>query len=438
MPITDKIIAAMPAPDLAETRLQTLSRNATAKRQIRTMDAPLLHDFLHLISYSSFIFYLFCRQPDFIREVGQPAELAADSLPDVADYQALRHYKYRQLLRICWMDISARYDYDIILSLLSRLAVSIIRAAMMLVAGEDKQQIRQSLALFALGKLGAEELNFSSDIDLIFVSTNDDRAPRQHAELLGLLTRFIRAFSQQLEQNTGQGFLYRVDLKLRPWGGSGPLIMSIDETENYYEASSAPWERLAWLRARCVGGNPGLGADLLQRLHPFIFMRSLSTSDLERFLALKSQMAAARIRQGHWHVKTGEGGIRDIEFFIHILQLVNAARHPELQQTNTLMTLAALGRSGYLNESLVARVRQSYLFLRRLENRLQMREEQQTHALPDAPGQRLIIARSLGMSGADDDQVMDNFETLLFANQMIARQAFEQILPEQTLPEQMI
>jgi len=158
-------------------------------------------------------------------------------------------------------------------------------------------------------------------------------------------------------------------------------------------------------------------------------MRSLSTDDLDRFLQIKHDMSKARKRRGHWNVKVGEGGIRDIEFFVQMLQIVNAADHDVLQKTNTIEVLAGLTSSGLLTGVEEKELLHSYLFLRRLENRLQMVDERQTHELPDSQKERTKIARSLRIEGESNDEILDIFENELFVNQSIAKKYFERVLP---------
>jgi glutamate-ammonia-ligase adenylyltransferase len=294
---------------------------------------------------------------------------------------------------------------------------------------DDYQQVMHSLAVMALGKLGASELNFSSDIDLVYICVNPEIYKGDYQELQNKLVEGIRHLNSALEAVTEEGFLYRVDMKLRPWGSSGPMVMAIDDTEHYYEASSEPWERFAWLRARCIAGLAPLGADMKQRMRPFVFMRSLSTDDLERFIEIKNDMSKARKRKGYWNVKVGEGGIRDIEFFIQMLQVVNASKYDSLQTTNTLEALAGLGRSGLISSEDEQQLHRAYLYLRRLENRLQMIDERQTHNLPDSREQRLRLARSLDDGVGSNDAILGSFERELFINQSIAKRYFERILP---------
>jgi glutamate-ammonia-ligase adenylyltransferase len=284
-----------------------------------------------------------------------------------------------------------------------------------------------------MGKLGANELNYSSDIDLIFVARNYSEFNSGALDYLGGVIDHVRRFNALMQEVSEDGFLYRVDLKLRPWGRSGPLVISIDETEHYYEASTEAWERFAWLRARILScGDRKLGEDLLGRLGPFVYLRSLGSDDLERFIRIKNDMARQRRRNENWNVKMGEGGIRDIEFFIQILQIVNAHTHPVLKSTNTLMVLENLVKLGFVSREDGSDINDSYLFLRRLENRLQMVDEQQTHLLPDDIRLRRKIACSLGFGGSSDEQTVERFDRQLEKHRQVAKSCFKRILPKES------
>ncbi len=428
-----RLIAAAPEPEVAALRLARMQEDDTLRAQLQRLPAELAADLVNLVGYSNFLFNYLCRHPQNLRLLGQPCELDPAQLDTVGDAQALRRFKYQQLLQISWMDVSGRYPYEVVLARLSRLADLILSKAFELCfKSGNNGAVGEHLCIFALGKLGASELNYSSDVDLIFVCRNHDELSGLPApELQALLTKGLRQFTRMLEETTRNGFLYRVDLKLRPWGKSGPLFLTVDETENYYQASTEAWERLTWLRARCVAGNPALGAELLTRLRPFVFIRSMSATDLERFVSIKGEMAKIRARSGQWHVKLGRGGIRDIEFFVQILQLVSAAKHAELRTTNTLEVLESLRKLNFIGSEEAQQLRAAYLFLRRLENRLQMVDEKQVHALPDAAVGRLRVARSLTMTaGADDEKILAEFEQTLQQHRAIAEKYFEKILPE--------
>ena len=428
----DKYIGASPDAEMATNRLAWMRDDASVRAAVDQLPGGIMQDFINLITVSRFLFHFLCRHPEAIALLGQTADVSDAAAERVADMDSLRLFKYRELLKITWMDIARACDYETILRQLSLLADVSLRTSLRLSAApEQRAMVNDHLCVFALGKLGAQELNYSSDIDLVFVGANPDETQYELVELQQVLQESVRRLSHLLEEKTQEGFLYRVDLKLRPWGRSGPLIMSLDETENYYEGSSDAWERFAWLRARAVAGSISLGNDLKQRLRPFIYLRSLSTEDLSKFIKIKNDMAAARERRGKWNVKLGEGGIRDLEFFLQMLQIVNAAQHEELQVTNTMTVLNGLENAGFI----AARERQeflhSYLFLRRLENRLQMIDERQTHELPEEKKQRLFIARSLGRPGCSDDEALETFENELFANRSIASNFFERILPKE-------
>lgn len=427
----DDHIRASADPDAAANRLEGMLEDASLRERFEALSDDVQKDLIHLISISRFLYHFIRRYPESLDGIGhEPGPREGGPRPDPEDVRSLRLFKYNELLKITWLDITQSCEYEKILGSLSRLAEYTVQSVLeMAIEPEHREFLDHDLCVFALGKLGAEELNYSSDIDLIFVSANSDESRYDIYDQQQIANDTIRRFSRLLEDKDADGFLYRVDLKLRPWGGSGPLVMPIDETESYYEASSDAWERFAWLRGRPIAGAPALGEDLKQRLQPFIHKRSLSTEDLERFVEIKNEMARARKRKGRWNVKSGKGGIRDIEFFVQMLQLVNASMHEELQTTNTLRVLAGLERTGYVTAQEKAEIRNSYLFLRRLENHLQMVDEQQTHELSDERAQRLFTARALRTAGESDDEILENFENSLFASRSIAQGYFERILP---------
>ena len=427
--VLDRCIAAAANPEAAANRVADMHQDAGLRTALEDLPQDTLCKLVHLISFSRFLYYFICRHPDCLALLGQ--EPAAAHARGNTDLESLRLFKYRELLKITWLDISGGVAYGKILDWLTGLADYSINGVLRASVPEDRQHfIEREFCVFALGKLGAQELNFSSDIDLVFVSGNPENSAYDIYDLQELAQNTIRRFNRSLEEKGKEGFLYRVDLKLRPWGNSGPLFMALDETENYYEASSDAWERFAWLRGRPVAGALDLGRELLRRLDPFIYLRSLSTGDLQRFVDIKNEMTRVRNRRGHWNVKVGEGGIRDLEFFVQVLQIVNAANHEALRTTNTLQALRGLQQAGLVSEREAQEIIHSYLFLRRLENHLQMMDEQQVHELPDDEQQRLVIARSMDNSGGTDDEVLDNFENRLFASRTIAQGYFERVLPQ--------
>jgi glutamate-ammonia-ligase adenylyltransferase len=423
-----------PDPETAAIRLDQLLQDESARRYLAKMPSGSMPTFIHLISISNFLFRYFRRHPDAIVSLYGPNAFEREKFSEVSNSSTLKSFKYRELLKITWLDLSEKFSYPVILDRLSFLADKVIIKAMQLAAtdkhypGSEKPEF--PFCIFAMGKLGANELNYSSDVDLIFVARNYSEFNGKEQEYQGGIIDHIRKFNALMQEVSEDGFLYRVDLKLRPWGRSGPLILSIDETEHYYEASTEAWERFAWLRARILGGGDRkLGEDLMGRLEPFIYLRSLGSDDLDRFIQIKNDMARQRRRDENWNVKLGEGGIRDIEFFIQILQIVNAHTHTVLKSTNTLVVLENLVNLGFISREEGSDIKESYLFLRRLENRLQMIDEQQTHQLPDDIRLRRKIASSLAFGSNSDEQTLERFDRQLEKHRQIAQSCFKRILP---------
>jgi glutamate-ammonia-ligase adenylyltransferase len=429
MAALDRLIAASPDPAAAANRLERLRSEPGVRHAIDALGPEQLRLLVHVVALSNFLFHFLLRHPAAIGLTGSMQPEAAPASPDVA---ALRLFKYRELYRLTTLDVGGSVPYPQILSGLTALAEACLRGALRISAGEtDAEFLERHLAVIALGKLGAGEINYSSDVDLLFVSSNHGEARMDIEVYQERLQRALRRFTRLLEEQTAEGFLYRVDLNLRPWGRSGPLFMAIDDTEHYYEASSDAWERFAWLRARPVAGALALGREMVSRLQPFVFRRSLGADDLERFVGMKHELSRMRRRRGHWNVKVGEGGIRDIEFFVQTLQIVNAARVDGLQSSSTIDTLKGLAAAELITPAEALEAEASYLFLRRLENRLQMQDEQQTHELPDHPARRLVLARSLaGDNGDSDDAVLERFETELAVHRAVAQGFFDRVLPQ--------
>ena len=418
-----EMIRQSSAPALVESRLERLFQEPQFAHYMENSQPDIIQDVINIIAISTFLYHFLCRHPDSISMIGNEAP-TLESIEKIADIEELRIAKYKQLLRISWFDISNRLPYEKILLALSQLADRIINQVLTLIG--YKQEL--PLCIFAMGKLGALELNYSSDVDILFICADNEDIKIDANDYHIALVRKIRQLANLLEQKTANGFLYRVDLNLRPGGRNAPLVISVNNAEHYYEASTEAWERFAWARARIIAGDDSLGRVLLRRLYHFVFHGTLSAEDLERFIKIKNEMAAIRQRNLFWNVKTGAGGIRDIEFFIQILQIVNANRYPLLQQTNTLKVLESLAQLNLIDVDYKI-ISQCYLFMRRLENRLQMVDEQQTHELPEDHTKRLIIARSLGFVQENDEQALLAFNKYLDTQREIARNCFESILP---------
>jgi glutamate-ammonia-ligase adenylyltransferase len=255
----------------------------------------------------------------------------------------------------------------------------------------------QDLLVVGMGKLGGRELNVSSDIDLVFVYPEEGETPRglsNHEFFVRLGRRVIRT----LADVTAEGQVFRVDMRLRPWGDAGPLAASLDALEQYFVAQGREWERYAWIKARVVaGGDERMRAALAQVAQPFVFRKYLDfgTIDAVRKLHAQIRQEVAR-RDLAGDVKLGPGGIREIEFVAQGFQLIRGGRDAGLRARATLEVLAALGARRLLPEPAVAELSAAYVFLRRLEHRLQYLDDAQTHALPTAPEDRQLVAESMG------------------------------------------
>ncbi len=423
----DKLIEKTADPDATSNRLQALLDNEQSARIIDGFTDAQTSGLVQILGISRFLSNFLSRHPDAVALIGTPYQ--AREINHIADVNELRLFKYRSLLQITWMDVCNTSPYETVLLNLSHLADSIIRVGHRLVSKDSKVfDSDNDIAIMALGKLGANELNYSSDVDILFVLQDSDDQKRH--EMHKFYTQHIRRFCRLLTENTEDGFLYRVDLNLRPWGRSAPLTFSLDEYEEYYQSSKEAWERIAWLRGRFVTGSKELGDAMVARLKPFVYHKSLSAEEVDRFFKIKSDMSAQREKQGHWNIKLGAGGIRDIEFFVQMLQIINGGHHPELQVTSTLEVLRKLNHFGFINDEEIIELRESYIFLRRLENRLQMIDEQQTHQLPNDKVKLKQITRMMGYAGESVDEAYDNFNNDLILHQQTAKKYFETLLTE--------
>lgn len=302
--------------------------------------------------------------------------------------------------------------------------------------------------VLALGKLGGRELNYSSDIDLVFAyagsgETTDTSRPVDYQTYFAALgEEFVAA----LDSVTEDGRAYRVDMRLRPHGGAGALAQNVDAMLNYFLAEGRTWERQAWLKARPVAGDTALGQRLLDSLAPFIFRRYLTLDAIGDLQALKRQMELSVALRGETEdeVKLGRGGIRDIEFVVQFMQLSHGGEHPGVRRGNTLQALDDLRREGLLSADEAEPLAQAYVFLRHIEHRLQLHRDLQVHCLPSDPAGRRRVARSLGYSdsmgpGRATAAAQDAFENDRVRHALRTREIFERLFAhlfrENTGPE---
>jgi glutamate-ammonia-ligase adenylyltransferase len=317
----------------------------------------------------------------------------------------LRRYKYRELLRLMVRDAALRTPMPELGREQSALAEACIRAAL---AWAERHLTERhgtpetpGFCILGLGKLGGEDLNFSSDVDLIYLY----RAPGQTSGGSGgslsnvqYYTRLGELVTQALTRPTVEGFCYRVDLNLRPQGRSGAMVLSLPAALSYYENFGRTWERAALLKARCVAGDAALADELLADLGPFLWPRSLDLAAVDALRDLKARIDL-RGKASTGDVKLGPGGIREVEFFVNALQLLQGGKEPGLRERVTMRALRKLERAGFISGPDADALEEAYRFLRRVENRLQMLEERQTQALPQGERERRRLASSLGFEG---------------------------------------
>ncbi|MDJ0867334.1 MAG: hypothetical protein QNK03_14585 [Myxococcota bacterium] len=335
------------------------------------------------------------RQPAWVDQLEGPLPGPPEPTGAGGDWEAVRATKYRGLLRIAARDLAGR-DFSQSLRELSDLADHCLAAGLALAADETGVP---APSLLALGKLGGRELNFSSDVDLLFVY--DVPAGRDPLEYNHEVARLVRHLKQNFEAPTPAGFAYRVDLDLRPEGRTGVLANSVDAALSYYETFGAEWERQMLLRLRAVAGAEAPARELQQGILPFVYRRSIDPRVLEEVRAMKMRIEDERRRAGRdleSELKEGPGGIRDVEFLVQSLQLFFGGRELSLRTGNVLDALSALGSLSLVSEATAAALASAYLWLRRAEHAVQLTEEHQTARFPRRPADQVALARRMGYS----------------------------------------
>ena len=343
--------------------------------------------------------------------VGELDAKVRDALTPTTDDRelgiALRRLRRREMVRIAWRDLAGWARVEDVLEDLSALADACVRGALTRLfdwqcraAGTPKtvDARPQGLVVLGMGKLGARELNFSSDIDLIFAYPEDGRTSgRRGTSHEEFFMRLAQRLIQALDEATDQGFVYRVDMRLRPYGDSGPLAMSFAALEDYYQSQGREWERYAMVKARPLTGDPDAVAELESLLLPFVYRRYLDFGAFEQLREMKALIQREVERRGLGEdIKLGPGGIREVEFIAQAFQLVRGGREPALRERSLLKILSRLAARELLPEFAAQRLAEAYRFLRRVENRLQAYADEQTHRLPEDKAGRLRLAFTLG------------------------------------------
>ncbi|MBA3477693.1 MAG: bifunctional glutamine synthetase adenylyltransferase/deadenyltransferase, partial [Lautropia sp.] len=385
--------------------------------------------------------------PEAINALWQ-RRLARAEAPDAA----LRRFRNLVMLAMIERDVRQQAPVAEICTAVTTVAELAITHALRIGAQElaaagkrllDDQGLPQDLMVVGMGKLGAAELNVSSDVDLVFVVRDQGEQP-QFAE------RIARRMVNLLSQQTEDGFVFRVDTRLRPYGDSGPLITSLNMLEQYFYEQGREWERFAWFKARVIADTALAPAEagaadelsLMQLVTPFVFRRYLDypafsalsrLHDMIRDEARKNESRRERSDNAGFDVKLGRGGIREIEFSAQLFQIVRGGQDPLLRERSTPQALQRLAQRRLLEPEKVDALTRSWTLLRRIEHALQYIEDQQTHWLPAAPEKRAVIAAMLGMDAAGFDQelaqareaVIEVFDKLLAPARREANRAAE-------------
>ncbi|MGH8183525.1 MAG: bifunctional [glutamate--ammonia ligase]-adenylyl-L-tyrosine phosphorylase/[glutamate--ammonia-ligase] adenylyltransferase, partial [Rhodanobacteraceae bacterium] len=341
-----------------------------------------------------------------------PAAARAEVLKHLGDdpLAALRRFRRAESLRLVFRDVNGLDEvtdtlagttelYEVLIAHALRVADAVMRRRHG--TPRNREGTPQALVVFALGKLGGGELNFSSDVDLVLAypegGTSDGARPLDNAEYFA---RVAREFVRLLAESTADGIAARVDLRLRPFGDSGPVVASFASMEQYYQREGRDWERYAWIKARPVAGDLAAGKHLLETLRPFVYRRYFDYTALAGLREMKALIDAEVARRDLADdLKLGAGGIREIEFVVQLQQLIRGGRDTALRARGLLPALEACVTRGHLSQKRGRELREAYLFLRQLENRVQMFADRQTHLVPVDGMTRERISRALDRPG---------------------------------------
>jgi glutamate-ammonia-ligase adenylyltransferase len=332
-----------------------------------------------------------------------------------ADDVGLRRWKRRELLRTAARDLLGSADLPTVGRELAALAQVCLEAALSF-TGDGTTA---SLAVIGMGKLGGSELNYSSDVDVLFVHEGDSQAA----------DRIARSLLEAMSAPTEDGLVFRTDADLRPEGRSGPLTRTLDSYASYYEGWAQIWEFQALLKARPVAGDRGLGTRFMELTRPRVWPDVLAPDALREIRAMKgrSEDVTQRRGLGDRELKRGRGGIRDIEFAVQLLQLVHGRHDESLRSPTTLDALRELADGGYVERVDATQLDAAYRFLRTVEHRLQLYDEQQTHTLPSEERARIRLARVLGYRDHRDKSALELFEADHRRHQATVRSIHERL-----------
>jgi len=360
------------------------------------------------------------------------------TLSDVRDETTLsrkiRRFRRREMVRIAWRDLAGLAELSETFTELTAFAEACVEEVLSKLyewqcelygIPVSTDGTAQRLVVIGMGKLGGMELNFSSDVDLIFAYPDSGHTTAGKTSLANeeFFVRLCQRLIKVLGATTSDGIMFRVDMRLRPYGESGPIVMSFDNMVEYYERQGREWERYAWIKARVIAGDRAAGRLLLKRLKPFIYRRYLDFGAFESLREMKKMISREVQRKGlRENIKLGPGGIREVEFFGQMFQLIRGGVFPLLQETRIQCTLKILADENHIPQKVYEELVAAYRFLRRTENHLQEYEDRQTHEIPADTGKKLRLALSLGF----DD--VESFSSHLFDHMKRVHSHFDGLL----------
>jgi glutamate-ammonia-ligase adenylyltransferase len=330
----------------------------------------------------------------------------------------LRRHKQREYLRIGARDLDPSVPMEETVRELTALAEASLESAYLYCRRETEQEFGclslpgtdrpNAFVVLGMGKLGGGELNFSSDVDVIFLFENDEGestgGPKGKAEPRAFFADIGKKIIQAMGKVTEDGFVFRIDLRLRPLGVNGPLVQSVDSAMLYYECWGQCWERAALIKARPVAGDKNLGNRFLKEVEPFVYRRYLDYTTVEelRHMKMRIENELLSSQDKERNIKLGYGGIREIEFFAQALQLVNGGYEPALRQQNTLRALSELAAHKFISAEEMNQLAEAYRFLRQVEHKVQMVQEAHAHSIPESEEEEKALARRLGYLPKDE------------------------------------
>ncbi len=388
--VIEDSVAAAPDPELARVALSRVAEDPRAREALAR--EGVLPVAVRLLGFSTAAADFLVAHPEEVVALADvahrsratlDAECARD-LDRLGPQDGLRRFRRRAMLRVAARDLVGSVLEEIVAEISAVAETCLVRAVDLVDAG--------GLAVIGLGKLGGAELNYASDVDVVFVHA--DREAGQEAA-----DRSAAALIRLLSEPTAAGLALRVDPTLRPGGRTGLLTRSLDAMRDHYASQAATWERQALLKARPVAGDRDLGNRFVDMVTPYVYPEVLAPQAIEEVRQVKVRLEEYVRARGKaaTEVKRGRGGIRDVEFAVQLLQIVHGRRDERLREANTLAALAALAAEGYVAEADAEALAGAYRFLRTLEHRLQIVRDLQTHELPPDRAARTTLARSLGM-----------------------------------------